>query len=263
MLPISGQNNFYKFNLHNDLDSSPLVHIKIFTDRAQVAGNYITLGIPDRLFKDSLPRMTEYVNTRLQSLGARLVTGRLSSFADAVREGRAVANEEFPSYIKVSNYIDARRVIDDLFTHNEMSASDRSDMEDALRELEKSARFATLRTETISTAQKEIIQSVVSPYIDDIKSEAPDSLTAKEWVKCAARALETLGPSAVKDRLSSFLATAGLSSGCGKSESFYECLFAISKIYASMGDLEGTLEQLGESLPSNSIIQQTILDLFD
>lgn len=30
-----------------------------------------------------------------------------------------------------------------------------------------------------------------------------------------------------------------------------------------MGDLESALEQLGEALPFNSIIQQAILDLFD
>lgn len=260
MIPFSGQNNAYKFNLHNVQDSSPIGLIWIHTNRTQVTENYMTLR-PNPLFIDALQPITNYVNRRLQSLGARLVTLRISPFSDAVTEGRAVANQEVPSYIKVSNYVDARRVIDDLFTHNEMSASDRSDIEDALRELEKSGRFATHRTDSISTAQKEIIQSIVSPYIDDIKSEAPDKLTTINWVKCAANAVRTCGPS-VKHNLSSFLFT-GCGSGHGKSKDFYECLFALSKIYASMGDLEGALEQLGEVLPSESIIQQTILDLFD
>lgn len=261
MTSVSGENNACKFNLHNGLDSSPVVHIWMHTDRSEVAGNYITLGIPDRLLHDALAPMNEYVNTRLYDLGARLITNRLPSFATAVREGRAVAGEEIPNHIKVSNYIDARRVINDLFAHNEMSAGDRADMENALRELEKSAQFAIKRAESMTVAQKDVIESVVSPYVDDIKSEAPDSETAKKWIQYTANALKICGPS-VKTKLASFLWTA-CKSGHKKSEGFYESLFAISKFYCSMGSLEGALEQLGEKLPSEALVQQAILDLFD
>ncbi len=263
MLSVSGQNNAYKFNLHNGLDSSPVANILMHTDRNQIAGNYITLGIRNSLMvKASLVPVNTYVTVRLQSLGARLVTRLMPAFANEVLAGRAAVNDEAPSYIKVSNYVNARRVIDDLFAHNEMSAVDRADMENALHELEKSAQFASKRAESITVAQKEVIQSVVSPYVDDIKSEAPDSETAKSWIRCAGAALSTCGPTSAKINLSSFLWTA-CRSGNGKSEDFYESLFAISKIYSNMGDLEGAFEQLGETLPSKALVQQTILDLFD
>jgi hypothetical protein len=102
---------------------------------------------------------------------------------------------------------------------------------------------------------------MVSPYIDDIKSEAPDSQTAKRWIECAAAGLSACSPS-IKRNLSSLLYTA-CRSGAGKSEVFYESLFAISKIYSGMGDLEGALEQLGTSLPSKVLIEQAIFELFD
>ena len=256
------QTNFFKFQLHNSLNSSPVAHVCIHTNRAQVSKNYITLGIPASLMvKAALGSINTYVNERLQHLGASLVKYRLSILCNEEAAGRALSGDIAPSHIEVPNYLDARRVIDDLFTHNEMSANDRAGMENALRELEKSARFSTLRAESISTAQKDVIQSVISPYIDDIKSEAPDSETAKNWVKCAANTLRICGPSA-KDNLPSLLLTS-CRSGDGKSRAFYECLFAVSKIYANMGDLEGVLEQYGDALPSNSIIQQTILELFD
>ncbi len=260
----SGQINFYKFTLNNRLDSSPVVHVCIQTDRSRVSENYITLGIRAALTgKASLDPVNTYVNERLQHLGAYLHTWSMPSFSDEVLAGRTNTGDIAPSHIKVSNYLNARRVIDDLFTHNEMSGSDRADMENALRELEKSGGFANKRVDSITIAQKDVIQSFVSPYIDDIKSEAPDAQTARRWIECTAAALNTFSSNTVKNSLSSFLGTAGLSSGCGKSESFYECLFTISKIYTNIGDLEGALEQLGESLPSNSIIQQTILDLFN
>ena len=262
MTSVSGQNNAYNFNLHNGLDSSPVVQIWMHTDRTQVAGNYITLGIPDTLMvKAALEPVNTYVNERLQHLGAFLIKWSMPSFCNEVLTGRASTGDIAPSHIRVSNYIDARRVIDDLFTHNEMSAEDRADMENALRELEKSAQFANKRVDSISIAQREVIQSIVSPYIDDIKSEASDSQTAKAWVKCAGNALSIVGPRA-KNNLSSFLWTA-CKSGHGKNEDFYESLFAISKIYSSMGDLEGALDQLGDGIPSKALVQQAILDLFD
>lgn len=262
MVTSSGQINFYKFELNNGLDSSPILNVKIHTDRTQISENYITLCIPDALkVKAALDPINTYVNNRIKHLGASLVKLSIPSYCNEVLAGRANAGDIAPSHIKVSNYMDARRVIDDLFNHNEMSPSDRAGMEDALRELEKSGRYASLRAEYISIAQREIIQSMVSPYIDDIKSEAPDNQTAKSWVRCAANAISVCGPS-VKDKLSSFLWTA-CKSGNGKSEDFYECLFAISKIYTNMSDLESALEQSGETMPSKSIIQQTILDLLD
>lgn len=154
MAAVSGQNNAYKFNLHNGLESSPVVHIWMHTDRTQVAGNYITLGIPDALkVKTGLDPVNTYVNERLQHLGACLINWSMPSYCNEVLAGRANTGDIAPSHIRVSNYIDARRVIDDLFLHNEMSAGDRADMENALRELEKSAQFANNRTDSISTAK--------------------------------------------------------------------------------------------------------------
>lgn len=254
MLPVSSQSNYNKFNLHNDLDSSPIAYILVHTDRTQIAGNYITLGIPDSLrINAALGPLNTYVTERLQNLGARLVTS-IEPWSNEVF-GRE------PAYIKVANYIDARRVIDHLFINNEMSHGDRADLENSLRELEKSAQFASKCAESISTAQKDVIQSGVSLYIDDIKSEAPDSQTAKRWIQCAANALRIAGPNA-KNNLSYFLWTA-CTSGHDKSHSFYESLFAISQIYSSMGNLEGALEQLGVALPSKALVEQAVLELFD
>ena len=44
------------------------------TDRTQVTGNYITLGIPDTLkVKTALDPVNTYINERLQQLGASLI----------------------------------------------------------------------------------------------------------------------------------------------------------------------------------------------
>lgn len=262
MESVSGQNNAYQFDLHNSLGLSLLDHIWIHTDRKQIAGNYITLSIHRSLqVKAALDSVNKYVTERLQNLGALLITQLMPPWADDVLAGKAVVNDEVPTYIKVSNYVDARKVIDDLFAHNEMSAGVRSEIEEALRELEKSAQFASNRAESISIAQKEVILDLISPYVDHIKSKAPNNIMAKSWICAVANALITFGPS-IRTNLPWVLWSA-CKSGHKKNNDFYESLFALAKIYSSMGDLESPLKQLGESLPSQVLIQKMILDLFD
>lgn len=259
---MSGLTNFHECKLNNGLENSPIVHVKIHTDRGDLRGNFITLGIPQALrVTGSLATVSSYVNERLQGLGAELVRFRLPSYSNEVFAGRAVAGDPIPYNIKVSNYLHARRVIDDLFAHNEMSATNRSEIEGALRELERSGEYASKGSNEISVAQKDILINMVEDYVETIKSAAPNNETAKSWLRCAARALSICGPS-VKNNMKSSLWTA-CKSGHDKDADFYEDLFALARIYSLMGDLERAFEQMGSSLPSKEIVRQTICDVFD
>lgn len=266
MIGISGLSNYYTFMLHRrGRENTDSFWIEVFTDRDNVSRNFLQIQIPRYLQnKDCLVPMQSFVeNSGLSGLGSRLVTFVMHKECSDVINGKAAIGDRIPTCIKVADYVDARKVIDHLFGENKLSASERSNIEPILRELEKSARFASLRTEDISTAQKEVIQSFISPYIESIMSESPDAKTAKMWICAAANALKIcVNKDSVKEHLSSFLFTA-CQSGRGKSVDFYESLFAVSRIYASMGELESVLEQSGESIPKASIIQEIILNLFN
>lgn len=98
-----------------------------------------------------------------------------------------------------------RKVIDDLHKHQEMSDENRADMEDALCELERSAKFASKVRDSISVAQKDLIQEVLSPYIPAIKAETYNGESAKEWVICAFNPLKACGPDQCKIKLAYIL----------------------------------------------------------
>jgi len=263
MASISGQNNLFILRLNNILPSSPVVSLCIHTDRTEIRRNYVVLRISEylqtpRAFKD----VNDYAIHRLQKLGAELITFEVIS-GELLSE-RPWTSNIAPSHIKVANYANARAVVQDLLMHQEMSMLDRIQIEKGLKELEISARFASIRTESISLAQKEMIQSVVAPYIDDIQSKAPNRQTAKEWVQQTSTMILNCGdPNFVRDNLSYLINLQDINSENWVAEDFYECLFTVAKIYANMADLESTLERLGDSLPSKSIIQQTILECFD
>lgn len=257
MNSVSGEQNNYKFDLQYIGAGSGLIkYIWMFTDRTTIANNYITLGVDHEY---SLMDMQHEVNTRFSHLGGKLITGWFSPFDEPVEKGRAVTNQEFPNYIKIANYLDARRVITNLFEHNEMSNGERAGMESALRELEKSAQFANRSRDVISPAQRDLIQEMVAPYIDDIKNNAPDVKTAKMWVRAMSIEIKIFSHISVE----SFSYFFRHKFRVFPHADFYESLYVVSKFYSSQAGLEGALEQLGEGLPSKTLVHETILALFD
>lgn len=250
-----------KINLHSYWGPSPLTHVYFHTSRTLVKENYITFGVSARSSKQPLAKMTEYLNTMFQGLDAWLVTKGIASEPVEKGTNQPTPYREIPSHIKVANYMQARQAIDELVKHQEMSHEDRDEIEDALCELEKSGQFASKCTDYISDYQRAVIHNAVSPYMEAFKAETPDKKTAKEWLDCTATAI-TLTRCDHRKLLPSFLWT-GCRSGNGKTEQFYDSLFAIGKVYASKGGLEDVLDQTDESMPSKQLVQNTILEFFN
>jgi hypothetical protein len=263
MAAVSGQNNFYGVLLHNDIVDFPLENIQIRTDRTRLEGNYITLGVYRWCKRpEALERVSKFVHERLENLGAELVMSCTLYCADV-----PIDNVRVPSFVVVRDYKKARAVINDLFKQEQMSADDRSTIEDPLRELEKSGKFASEQTDKITVAQKDCILTMIAPYVEEIKKEKPNEDTAQLWIRFAVDAFKRansitpdvlIKPEVVHD----FLQDKACHSALNKSDLFYESLLALAKIYCFMGDLEPTLKQLGPTLPSAAIIQQIILDAF-
>jgi hypothetical protein len=248
-MSCSGLQAFYIFKIDNSSLESFITEVKISTSRIYTSRNEVTLKIQDKYRrKDFLIPLTNYVNNKLQDTGARL--RKFSDFKVVI-----------PDHVTV-DYKNARLVIDRLFQNNEMSATNRSEIENALRELETSAKFAAEGIDEINTAQKEIIESMVEPYVEDICKEAPDLETAKRWIQCVSIYMQAGGFEYCQKRIGNILYNR-VGSGHGKSKEFYESLLAVGRIYASMGDLEKTLSQIGEKLPSNEMIKKTIEEFLD
>lgn len=258
---MSGLNNYYKYNLQNTLEGSPIVNLQLYTSRVNIEDNYLILGIKD-METTSLNAVSTYVQSRLGSLGAQLITYKLPPNANEVLEGRALKGSNAPYYIKISKVANARAVIGNLFSYNEMSANNRSEVEIGLRELEKCATICQKTSNAISVAQKDVIVDLTRDYVKAITDEAPNSQTAIKWLRHTAILLKTMGIEQLKHRvLKSFLYTVHRS-GHDKSDAFYDTLIGLARFYSSMGNLEQTFEQLGEGIPSNEIVKQTIEALF-
>jgi hypothetical protein len=186
----------------------------------------------------------------------------------------------YPLNIRVAGYANARKVIDAIFAIKEMTPEQRSNIEEVLRKLEKSGYYATRRSDQISLAQKDLIQSMVLPYVDGIKAEIVDRKSIKyfldvasvnpcvnalefERIRNARQACE--GVYAVNEpkvrEWRPFMPKNELS--LKKSDNFYDCLSCVARFYSSYGNIEGALEQLGKHLPSEILVQQAILELFD
>ena len=275
-MECSGQICHYFQKLHT---VSPLYDIHINTSRTKASKNYLYITINPLLhYPTKLDLVSEYVKKRFEELGGLLVTSQALSRHEDVLLKKAIKGDPYPRKIQVLDYRNARNIVDDLFKHNEMTGTDRADIENALRELEKSADYASNRVEKISVAQKELIQNMISPYIDDIKAEIKDEILIKCYLDIASSVILSMSetPSNVRDFLPNILsgnyglewAEEAFSSihelelHRERSDDFYDSLIFVAKFYSSMGNFEDTLKQLGEGLPSEAFIQQSILESF-
>jgi hypothetical protein len=261
MASISGQQNKYHFNFLYETSATPLSSITIHTNRSIVAKNYMVLDFWDAFKQpERLSEVKVYAET-IQNLGAQFIQSR----SGKVVNGKTIYGPLHPKHIEVPKYTDVRSVIEHLFTHHEIDASAKADLEPVLRELEKSAHIAASRKETISKAQKEIVESMVILHVDDIKSEAPDSETAKAWIRHVSKIL-SIGPGGAPLPIARESLYSALSNKFNlerKSDTFYDALFAVVRVYANMAELEGALQQSGSDLPSVTLIRETIEALFD
>ena len=275
-MECSGQICHYVQKLHN---GHGLYEIHINTSRTETSKNYMSITIdPSLHYPTKLDLVSEYVKVRFEELGGLLITFQAGKMNEDVRLKKAIKGDPYPSKIQVLDYRDARNIIDDLFKHKDMTEIERADIENALRELEKSADYASHRFEKISVAQKEIIQNMISPYIDDIKAEISDEIIIKCYLDIASSVILLMSetPSIVRAFLPNILSgNYGFEWGEGalssipelelhreRSADFYDSLIFVAKFYSSMGNFEETLKQLGEGLPSEVVIQQSILELF-
>lgn len=266
------------YSLNLNCDNNLFYDIHINTNRNRVPKNYMFITInPVLLTPTNLNPIREYVRERFENLGGLLTTAEAGPSNIDVLLKKAEIGDLYPKKITISKYTDARGIIDNLFRYREMTAAQRADIEIALRELEKCGEYASRRKEQISVAQKDLIQSMISPYIENIKAEISDEVIIKCFLDITSSFLVTMSektPKEIRAFLPSILAGKfGLTWGGGsfslipeaeikreKSSDFYDSLIFISRFYISMGNLEDAIEQLGEGLPSEAIIQQTILE---
>jgi hypothetical protein len=266
MAAVSGQITFYHFNFQNTNGSRAVDGIEFRTSRSSILHNRVTLLIsPSDTIEAKIFHPTPtYVTEKLRYLGKYLV------------EWNAPERK-----VSFNNPRDARTVIENLYQHGDILIEDRERIARVLLELEKCVQYADNRLDVISVAQKDIIKEFVAPYIEIIKAETTDIQILKEWLSSTRAGLtrirphfpanfmarwigpnEEFNPLLEKDLIiSKFIAYQ-----CNlqdKSQEFYQSLIALTKTYYSMADLENALEQLGDGLPTEELIQQTILESFN
>jgi hypothetical protein len=279
MEPISGQINFYETNLHRRPGvTTPSRNIWVYTDRENVSGNYITIGFPLSLPATDINiegvnrYFHEYIQTivRDAALVSRLrqvdtddgfrLENVVSDGPEENKKGVAVLDGKIVSFIAVKNYQQARPLVYAMFRRGEMNDRDLIKVIHCIEEMERSATLSGSRGEILSQAQKDIIEDIISPYVGTILKNFNNNY--QEAQNCLSEAAERLTFWRVEDK-----ANPGLENLCpaqvGRSQDFCDCLFAVTKIFVSLADLEDALRQSGEAVGSPTLIKKTILDFFE
>lgn len=248
MTTISADKTFYTFSLKSHLVRSVDIH----TNRVDVSKNYLALSIYRKYMNpESLSEVQMYISDNLSNFDARLITVSVAP--------------NIPFYIKVADYTKGRGVIEYLRRSEQMSEEVASHIGPVLLEMEKDGNFANRTEESITVAQKEIIESMISPYIDSIKAGVGgNSEAAMLLISQAASELKMVcSEESLRkgfERLSRF--NPSYLEVLDNDDLFFEDLRAVAKVYASIGNLEETFSQMGVTLPSERVIQSTVRSCF-
>jgi hypothetical protein len=264
-MAASGQINCYDVSLDNDPKTSAVHDILFHTNRCIPSKNYIILYLHKNLrASDGMERISKYIQGHFKDIKTKLLTTKINSYDDEVKNHLAKADEDVPAQIEVPEHRCARVAIDILFKNKEMTDEDRRKISVPLKELEKSADYAERRKNDISLAQKELLQSMVLPYISEIEKVTKDFETIKKWIEFVAKTWCDHAPEFIQLLFEyDFYGTLGTKNQAKQELIFYESLLAVAKIYNSMGDLESALIQSGKDLPTEEIIQKTVLECFN
>ncbi len=238
-------------------DCEYLSHIMFHKDTACKGGNFATIGFkPAFRFPSSLEEIQSWFD-RIGIGGAKvsLLESTLPSFSNAVIAGRCSAGERYASHIEIKDASHIRVVLDLLFRREALSAGDRAYIESSLRKCEKTFEFACATSADITIAQRDLISNFIEPYIEPIKSEVSDPDVLMAYIACLGNALRIRGDRDLDIQLAKGLLQTSLTEGHTCSDSFYESLLCVVRVYVGVADLETALLQCGASLPDHTTIQ--------
>lgn len=255
-------NYFFSIPFTGQTFPSPLVHAFIRLNSCKPFDNCVELGLTEAVKNpDSLEQMQIYMQRQLSALGAELKLYCAPCFDNQALGGRVVAKALAPHYISVEAEA-ARTVFDALFNNGEMSSVNRAEIEPSLRRLERLLKKIKPVKNDLFAAQKDIIQSCIQPYADDINEADQRCAQIVHWVHCAARGMKNYGLTSCREKIRDIL-WMFCKSGHDKSEGFYNSLCAVARVYAGLGNLEKDFEKRGVELPTKEVLQESVEELFD
>lgn len=238
--------------------------LEVHIDPTKVSLNYMVLYV-SRQIQNTTPVNTvvdlvnEYVNNVLQGVEVDVRTYTVNQFSSAFSDGQGNIGDTSIDRLIIPKSEDVRKVVKLLWRRNELTADNRADIEIPLKKLKKSVEYAEKIRDDVepTVAQKEIIEELVSPYIEGIQEEVPNIKVAKSCIRSAAHVVKWKSSSQniTKQQMRFFLP----SRFYGKSDDFYDCLFALARILTSRAGLEDTFTKTGDTLPSERQIADIVM----
>lgn len=161
---------------------SPTKDVSLKTSRHHKHMDYAVLHIRDKfLGSPNTARIQRYTDKALSRFGAKLITSR----GPCMPTRRCKKMPSHPVHITVYDPKKIRDIIGFLFSKNRMSAATRSNIEPALKELEKSVAYAVKISDIVTQAQKDIITSFAEDFSETIIEESPDKeMARKSYCHC-------------------------------------------------------------------------------
>jgi hypothetical protein len=197
-----------------------------------------------------------YVLLALGEFNAELKPSTLVTLAVS---GPSGLKRRIPSHIFLEA-TKARPAFDTLVRNGELSEASRRTLEPGIAELEQSLAWARQVKGQLSVGQKELIQSLVQPYLDAIRAKAPNAETARDWIHYAATQMRSLGPDECTKTIRTVLQE-HFGSMPDKTAEFYESLCMIARTYEGLYNIEVALAQTGDGIPNLYLIQQAINEM--
>jgi hypothetical protein len=197
----------------------------------------------------------------LLALGKFNAELRPSTLVALAVSGPSGLKRRIPSHIFLEA-TKARPAFDTLMRNGELSEASRISLEPGIVELEQSLAWASQVKSQLSIGQKELVQSLVQPYLDAMRAQAPNAETAKEWIHYAATQMRSLGPDECTKTIRTVLQE-HFGSIPDKTAEFYESLCMVSRTYEGLYNIEGALAQTGDGIPDLYLIKKTIDEILD
>lgn len=155
-----------------------------------------------------------------------------------------------------------RYIVEQLFSNSIMKNYERANIENTVRELETVFIKRNKVTSGISTAQRDVLESVVSPYVDSlfIQSDPVTSLRLMTYAlifeyhdiaQCRNILVHGKIWSSVKDKVTE----------PGAQKDIFGSMCSISKFVAGHGTIESAYEQTGVGIPKLDVQKRVVIDL--
>jgi len=230
------------------LESSVIGTASVHVNRYDLHRNFIQFSFSNKAALSAL-------------VGTAILNGLQVEYQQFAQEQRKVWGPKSVGTVTIIGS-DCREAVDRLFQNQILTPSDRSDIEDSIREIEQSVTFSQQQALTYTDHQKNAIEDYVSIYLEIIQ-EAKLSATLiesalNEFIQKVIRRLDAKAYFENGLIKNCFLNPHIQHLNHKQKKTLFQALYWLTKAYAGMANLEGGLLSLGPSLPSLEVQQQII-----